>query len=328
MNQVIPAFGVFNKPRAFSRSFNSAEDYVAFNGLGGIRINGPAPRVFTAHMAVLDLGGLRVRTGEASVGLSLVGAISDNHTFTFATGPAHPRLMSGREVPHDALFHPRPNEVFATYSPNNAPFPWGAITVSYAELARAGESLSGRDVAPSRTDTLLLRANPTARARLLRLIQDAADLATTAPEIVECTSSRAALSGALLEALVDWLSFGRAEHDRAAARRHQQIMNRVETVLGERPDAGLGMDELCRAAGASRRTLHEVCMNLVGMPPMQYARMHRLKHVRSALLEADPRTETVTGIAMRFGFWQLTRFGSAYRMAFGEPPSETLRRVG
>jgi AraC-like DNA-binding protein len=323
---VTTATGVPDRPRAMARNFGSAEDYATFNGLAGIRINGPIPRVFTARMAVLDLDGVWVRSGEASVGLSLVGATSDNHTFTFATGPAQPRLMVGREVTHDVLFHPRPNEVFTTRSLANAPFPWGAVTVSFAKLAGAGAGIAGRDVAPSRTDTALLRANPTARARLLRLVQDATVLAATAPEVAEHPASRDALSAAVLDALVDCLSLGMLEHDRAASRRHQQIMSRVEAVLGERPDAGLGMEELCRTAGASRRTLHEVCMNLVGMPPMQYVRLHRLKQVRSVLLDTDPRTGTVTEIAMRFGFWQLARFGAAYRTAFGEAPSETLRR--
>ena len=37
--------------------------------------------------------------------------------------------------------------------------------------------------------------------------------------------------------------------------------------------------------------------------------------------------ETVTDAAMRFGFRELGRFAVDYRAAFGESPSETLRRA-
>jgi AraC-like DNA-binding protein len=316
------------QPRAYERCFSSAEEYAAFNGLDGIRMNGPAPRRFAARMAFLELGGVRVRRGEATVGLSLIGATSDNHIFTFATEPARPRLMAGREVPHNVLFHPRPNEVFTSRSQSNEPFPWGSLVVGYDALARAGAALAGRDVAPSPIDVATIRGGPAAHARLLRLVQDTAGLAATTPEAADTPSARAALAGVLVEALVDCLSLGTMEFDRAAVRRHRLIMSRLEAALCERQDAGLSMEELCRSAGASRRTLHEVCMEFTGVPPMRYARTYRLKGVRDALLAADPRTATVTEIAMRFGFWQLARFGAAYRTAFGEPPSETLRRGG
>ncbi|WP_158924197.1 helix-turn-helix domain-containing protein [Acidisphaera sp. S103] len=319
---------MIGQPRAYARHFRSAEDYAAFNGLGGIRMNGRAPRQFTARMAFMDLGDVCVRRGEATVGLSLIGATSNNHIFTFATEPARPRLMSGREVGHDVLFHPRPNEVFTTRSQSDEPFPWGSLVVRYDALASAGGTLVGRDVAPSAIDAATIRTSLLAQGRLLRLVRDVADLAATTPEAADRPPTRAALSGLLTEALVDCLSGGILEYDRAAVRRHRLIMSRVEAALCERDDAGLSIEDLCRSAGASRRTLHEVCMEFTGVPPMRYARAYRLKGVRNALLAADPRTETVTEIAMRFGFWQLARFSAAYRDAFAEAPSETLRWQG
>ena len=47
---------------------------------------------------------------------------------------------------------------------------------------------------------------------------------------------------------------------------------------------------------------------------------------RKALLQADPATATVTGIATDHGFWELGRFSVAYRALFGETPSASLRR--
>jgi AraC-like DNA-binding protein len=322
-----PVAGAAGKLRAFARHFDSPEDYAAFNGLAGIRINGPAPRDFTADMALMDLGVVRVRTGGASIGLNLVGSTSDHHVFTFATEPARPRLMSGREVPHGVIFHPRPNEVLITRSVADEPFPWGAITTSYAELAQAGSSLAGRDVAPSRIDATILRTRPAAYARLLKLVADAARLAATTPEVATTPAAARAFSGVLLDALIECLGHAASEPDRAAARQHHRVMARLDNLLRQNSDALLSRSSLCQAVGASERTLHAACMGFVGMAPMRYIRRHRLGYVRETLLNTDPQGDSVTEIAMRHGFWEVGRFSAAYRETFGETPSVTLRRA-
>jgi transcriptional regulator GlxA family with amidase domain len=62
------------------------------------------------------------------------------------------------------------------------------------------------------------------------------------------------------------------------------------------------------------------------MSPMQYLRNSRFGKVRAALLRADPE-ESVTEIAMNWGFTHMGRFAVEYRQRFGESPSESLRRV-
>jgi AraC-like DNA-binding protein len=267
-----------------------------------------------------------VRSGAATVGLNLVGAMSDTHVFTFATRPAQARIMSGREVSHEALFHPRPNEMMTTRSRSNEPFPWASIAVDYDVMARVGPDLASKHVAPPRDDAAVLRTLRMARMRLISLVEDVARLAATAPDIAHSPEATRALSGALLDALVDCLTGGARERDRAAVRRHQQIMARLESALREGGEPILSMSGLCGAVGAGERTLHEVCMHFVGMPPMRYAKMRRLSATREELLAADPRAAMVTEIAMRHGFWELSRFSLAYRETFGETPSETLRR--
>jgi AraC-like DNA-binding protein len=54
----------------------------------------------------------------------------------------------------------------------------------------------------------------------------------------------------------------------------------------------------------------------------------RLHQARRDLLAADPaRGDRVMAVAGRWGFTSMSRFAADYRIAFGESPSLTLRRV-
>jgi transcriptional regulator GlxA family with amidase domain len=61
------------------------------------------------------------------------------------------------------------------------------------------------------------------------------------------------------------------------------------------------------------------------MSPQRYMRAERLEGARRALSQKDGQPTTVTGVATRYGFYELGRFAATYRNAFGEAPSETLR---
>jgi AraC-like DNA-binding protein len=64
----------------------------------------------------------------------------------------------------------------------------------------------------------------------------------------------------------------------------------------------------------------------LGISPSRYVLLRRLKRVQVALRDADPTTASVAEIATGCGFTELGRFAGAYRTAFGESPSTTLRR--
>jgi AraC family ethanolamine operon transcriptional activator len=80
-------------------------------------------------------------------------------------------------------------------------------------------------------------------------------------------------------------------------------------------------------AGVSERTLRAAFREALGLSPKQYTIVQRLRAVHDALQAADPRTTTVTDVAMAYGFFELGRFAGRYRLAFGESPSATLRQV-
>ena len=55
-------------------------------------------------------------------------------------------------------------------------------------------------------------------------------------------------------------------------------------------------------------------------------RQVRLARARNELIHGDPDVLTVSAVAVRWGFGHLGRFGAAYHVRYGEPPSRTLRR--
>jgi transcriptional regulator GlxA family with amidase domain len=96
--------------------------------------------------------------------------------------------------------------------------------------------------------------------------------------------------------------------------------------MAEALDGALTLGDLARAAGVSERTLHEGFRQVYGTTPMRRLKRLRLEAVRAALEAADPAADSVSAIAARFGFFQFGRFAGDYRAAFGERPSDTLRR--
>jgi len=113
---------------------------------------------------------------------------------------------------------------------------------------------------------------------------------------------------------------------RGAHRHHQAVMRRLEEVLQASSGEPLYMTVLCRAAGASYRTLRDCCQEHLGMSPKRYLCVRRMQLARRALRRADAETTTVTAIATNYGFWELGRFAVAYLSLFGESPSIALRR--
>jgi len=84
--------------------------------------------------------------------------------------------------------------------------------------------------------------------------------------------------------------------------------------------------ELSCALNISRRTIEYAFREHLDLSPRAYFALRRLHLCRDALIESDPAEETVTSVAMRFGFMELGRLAAYYRGFFGELPSDTLRK--
>jgi transcriptional regulator GlxA family with amidase domain len=109
--------------------------------------------------------------------------------------------------------------------------------------------------------------------------------------------------------------------------RYRQIVRRFDAAARANLGRFVGIAKLCRIAGVERRTLLRAFHAIRRTAPSRYLRALRLTLARQALLSPDAGCKTVTEVATHFGFRELGRFAVDYRTAFGESPSETLRRA-
>ena len=101
-------------------------------------------------------------------------------------------------------------------------------------------------------------------------------------------------------------------------------VKRVERYIHEHATEKVTINDLTEVAGVSARALFAGFKSFRNTSPMKYLQQVRMDKVRKDLMEAVP-SDTVTEIALNWGFSQLGRFSVDYKKRFGESPSETLQ---
>ena len=91
-------------------------------------------------------------------------------------------------------------------------------------------------------------------------------------------------------------------------------------------DSAPTVKDICRATGASYRTLNYAFLERFGVAPKQYLQATRLDGVRKELRRKGPSVK-ITDVANHWGFWHMGQFAADYKRQFGELPSETVRCV-
>jgi AraC-like DNA-binding protein len=202
---------------------------------------------------------------------------------------------------------------------------WGSMSLTPGDLNAACQAITGQEFSrPS--DKHLVRPTAALMSRLLKLHEMVGQLAKMTPAILELPEVVRALEQELIHLMIRCLTEGASLEMTSGRRRHDTIVARFEEYLEANPDQPLYLTEICGAIAVSERTLRVACEEHLGMGPIRYLSLRRMHLVRRALLRADTSTATVTRIATDHGFWELGRFSVAYRVLFGETPSETLRR--
>jgi AraC family transcriptional regulator, ethanolamine operon transcriptional activator len=146
----------------------------------------------------------------------------------------------------------------------------------------------------------------------------------------EGRKERAAAQVELIETLLATLGAASAFEPTRVDRTRQarsRIVRVAEDHAQSRVDDPLHVTDLCRATGVSERSLEYAFKEVMGLTPVNYLVRLRLHRVRHALLAATQGSSTVSAEALKWGFWHFGEFSRAYKLCFGELPSDTLRRV-
>ena len=126
----------------------------------------------------------------------------------------------------------------------------------------------------------------------------------------------------LLSALVDGLT---SSPGGRAAPVSVQRLNSLEDWIDAHVGEVITLGRLCEVLHVGERSLQLAFQARHGMSPMRFVAERRLaaaqRRFRGACVDED-----VTTIASSLGFAHLGRFSIAYRAAFGESPSQALRR--
>jgi AraC-like DNA-binding protein len=242
----------------------------------------------------------------------------------FPTGSGPLPVWGGLEVQAgDIVFHSRGER---QHQWTRGPSCWALMALDPTQLETYGRALSRKPLSPP-PQGQVLRASPRNAARLRRLHAQACRLAETKPKILAHPEVARAIEQGLIQALVTCLTAAKVQEGGTAKRHHARIMARFEEVLAAHLSRPLHMSDLCELIGVTDRTLRSCCAEFLGISPSRYVLLRRLKQVRVALRDADPDIANVAELARRHGFTELGRFAGAYRAAFGEAPSTTLRRA-
>lgn len=103
-------------------------------------------------------------------------------------------------------------------------------------------------------------------------------------------------------------------------------VRRAEEFIRSHAAEALTLGDIAAAAGVSIRALTDGFRRARNTTPMIFLREQRLLGARAELQQADA-VDTVTAIALRWGFGNPGRFAADYRRRFGESPSATMRRA-
>jgi AraC-like DNA-binding protein len=101
-------------------------------------------------------------------------------------------------------------------------------------------------------------------------------------------------------------------------------LRRATAFIEEYADHDIGAADIAAAAQVSLRALQLAFRRHLDTTPMAHLRRVRLDRAHRDLIRADPRQETVSAIASRWGFLSHSRFTARYHATYGFPPSRTL----
>lgn len=102
-------------------------------------------------------------------------------------------------------------------------------------------------------------------------------------------------------------------------------VSRAEEYMRAHLEDHVTIADLLEACDCSRGMLFSAFRSARGFTPLEFLNEQRLQSARTQLTNPLPG-DSVSSVAMKYGFNSFGRFAQVYRKRFGELPSETLRK--
>ena len=310
-------------PSSAVRSFSDPDEYAASIRQGTVELTLADRGWFDAKLVRIDLDRMWMqRFNENRARVCHVAGWGGRSAIAFLSEPGPNQSWAGIEISSTDLV--RLDQDQSYFQRTAGPSGFASMSLPIEDMLVLGAELAGLKLAPLH-DGLAYRPAPGPLRRLRRLHAAVGRLAEEAPEIVANPDTARGMEQALIGAMFDCLTDQPVREDSAAQGQHAVVMRRFRRIIEENPERALFIPEICKAIRVPERTLRLCCQEHLGMSPKRYLLLRRMHLARRALRRAAGG-RTVTGVATRFGFWQLGRFAVEYRALFGEPPSATLNR--
>jgi AraC family ethanolamine operon transcriptional activator len=280
----------------------------------------------SGHLVTRQLGPLRLLRLQVNRCLHVAGGKPRDQRLMalnlVSDRNAPPLRAHGTAIGSDALFGLDPLADVHLSTPERMDL--AVVMVNPGMLTRWSSGKGSLDLgsAPFRFNVLPIDA--ASRTPLQRWLLNLLPLHSKTPSAPAPSEPEGSAEG-LLPLLVDALEQGLRQQgwpDRPPAR--IELVKQVQRWTEEHPLEPISLEALCREMYVGRRTLIQGFREHLGMGPMAYFKLQRLHGVRRGLLEAQPGSATISGLAASWGFLNAGHFARDYRRLFGELPSATL----
>jgi AraC-like DNA-binding protein len=313
------------QPNTAVASFDDPEPFQNAIRRGQFEIVPTARGNFRSELVRVDFDTVWMQRAKENLPLIHHGAVSaDRVIVVLLPDPDSPPLRyCGMEFgAHDIVVNGSEMITLASSAASG----WASMSLEPSAFAQASEAITGREILrPSVTHRT--RPAPEILQRLSALHRAAAELARTDPVLLASSQVARAFETQLTEMMIRSIGQGEPIRVTTATLRQRTIISRLEEFLQMRREQPVYLLDICKAVGASERTLRAACQDQFGLSPTRYLWLRRMYLARRRLAEAEARSTSVTEVAMANGFWELGRFAAEYRSLFGETPSMTLRRA-
>ena len=303
--------------------FGEREDFQAAmgpEGFVGLLVTGRGH--FRAHLTRVSLHSLHLAAGEEELSrIAFVAVPSSSVLVSLVIGGGSSRVWGGIELQAGEIVTVAAGERF--HARTAGPCRWETMLVSEQNLTRYGRALTGGSfsILPG---IARWRPAPSIGRNLRHLHRAAIQVAKTRSGTLADAAAAHGLEQQLLHGLIDCMGVGPTHWETPAARRHRDILARLEALL--QIDLLQSTADICAALGVSGRLLRACCKEHLGMALNRYIRLHRMQQVRGSLRGGNPKATKISEVAERHGFHDPGRFASNYCAVYGELPSATLRR--